>query len=161
MEEKKAPRHQGDRDLAQAKKRERVPFGVPQSKLDVQGKDPNYHYRWVNDNDGGVQKAEMSGYEFVGKEEVGLSPAAQAMNTGVDTKVRLLGGRDKGQPFYMYLMKVPKEWYEEDKEALADMADSNDATIRSGRKGLEGQDLGNYYKSKVSLEARPKKIHRF
>lgn len=135
MAEDKMIRTQADR-AKEEKPRQRMAFGVPTQKLAVFNKDPNYHYRWVNDEDGRIQFAEAAFYEFVSKGEISLGPVVTSGDASLGDKVCMLVGKTKfGQPLHAYLMKVKREYYEEDKDALAQLANQNDAAIREGNKG--------------------------
>ncbi len=115
----------------------RRPFGVPVSRLSIAQEIEGYHLRWVNDEPGRLHQAQESGYEFVEPAEVGRSDRD-------DNRVKELAGtlRD-GSPMFTYLMKIPTEWYLEDRELVNQQADKIDDAIRSGR--LEKQNGDGRY----------------
>jgi hypothetical protein len=108
------------------KQEKRRPFGVPVSRLSVSQEIEGYHLRWINDEPGRIALAQESGYSFVEPHEVG--------RTGED-KVKELSGvqRDERTPMYMYLMKIPMEFYLEDRNVLKSQQDNIDDAIRGGK----------------------------
>lgn len=78
------------------KRPERVPMGQGLS-LDIPGLDKeNYHYRWFQDKDGRLKTAQSAWYDF-------------AKNSAGENYVVHKG------PHAMYLMRIEKKYYEEDK----------------------------------------------
>lgn len=110
----------------------RIPVGVPRSKLavpEIRG----YQLRWFNDLEGRIQQAQAGGYEFVEQDE-----APTFGNPDVDNVNRDLGARvsrvvDKSTGMKAYLMKIKKEYYEEDQQAKQAIIDETDRQIRKGR----------------------------
>lgn len=104
-------------------------LGVDCSKLIAAG----YHPYWRNDMDGRVQEALANGYQFVSPdevEEVSLRVSAQEM---ADDKVsRVVGHTDKGDPIRAFLMKIKKEWHEENMAFYQKRNDAIERAIRSG-----------------------------
>jgi hypothetical protein len=110
-----------------APRKKRQPFGVARSKLGVNKTISGQHLRWVNDEPGRVQQALDGDYSFVTPEEVGREASP-------DNKVKVLAGVQKnGDPMYAYLMKIPEEYYLEDKEYSVKQLDAIDDAIRGGR----------------------------
>src|SRR3990167_4017063 len=89
----------------------RVSLQDQRNKLTVTDKDPNFVYRYVNDVDDRIAKFKLGGYEVVEKKnhQIGdpLVDTGQATTTSIVEKA--VGGRVKA-----LLMRVPKEWYDED-----------------------------------------------
>jgi hypothetical protein len=107
-------------------RKERIPFGVPRSKLAVNVVIPGKHLHWINDSAGRIFEAEQGGYEFVTPQEIGSSDR--------ETQVRKLVGRNEdGSPLYAYLMKIDQEWYEEDQQIIQNQLDDIDAAMKQGR----------------------------
>jgi hypothetical protein len=105
----------------------RKPFGVPRSKLTVDNLDPNYHYRWILDAPGRLQEAIEGDYSFVDPKEVGREANGE-------TKVWVRGGSNvDGTVQRQYLMKIPREFYEEDKQVSQSYLDDIDTAIRGGK----------------------------
>src|ERR1044072_6130810 len=118
-------------EVKEARKREnRRPFGVPVSRLGVNEAylDEAYRYRWVNDEPGRLHLAQESGYSFVEPSEIGRGDAEG------ETRVKELVGvqRNDKDPLFAYLMKIPVEWYEEDKAIRDTSQDKFDEAIRKG-----------------------------
>lgn len=116
----------------------RRPFGVPVGRLGISREIEGFHLRWINDEPGRIAMAQESGYSFVGPDEVGRTSTEE-------DKVKELVGvqRDEKTPLYAYLMKIPMEWYLEDKELRDQVQDKFDDAIRKG--SLEKQAGENRY----------------
>lgn len=102
------------------------------NRLTVQGKDPNFVYRIVNDEDDRVARFTEGGYEPVQDEavKVGNDRASAASLVG-SVKHFPVGGGKRG-----VLMRIRKDWYEEDQKAKAEVVDQQEATIK--KKALDG-----------------------
>ena len=103
-------------------------FGVPVSRLSVAKEPEGFHLRWINDEVGRLALAQESGYQFVEPAEVGRAPTE-------DNKVKEFTGsaqRDGVTPMFTYLMKIPLEWYLEDKQVRDGLQDKFDDAIRNG-----------------------------
>lgn len=92
------------------------PKRTPISKrniLSVEGKDPNYHYRIVNDTGDRIQAFKDAGYETVPASDVRIGDKRinSATPEGSLAQVSVGGGQKA------LLMRIPKEWYEEDQAA--------------------------------------------
>jgi len=105
--------------------RQRIPFGVPRSKLSVPFGIPGYHLHFVNDEAGRVYAAEQGGYEFVEPKEVGLD--------GTESRYKVLVGKtESGEGLFAYLMKIREEWYEEDQAENQRSVDQVEYAIQNG-----------------------------
>lgn len=107
------------------KRTQRVPFGVPQTKLGVTLEVPGHHLYWCNDVGGQLEQAQAGGYEFVTPREIGET------RDGSQVK-RLVGTNKDGSPLYAYLLKIKQEWHEEDKKQLAAIDDQFEKAIKRG-----------------------------
>lgn len=78
-------------------------------RLTTQGLDKNYHYRIENDEGGKIERLKDLGYEVVTHNEgVKMGDAnAKEVGTAISTTVNKEGTK-------AYLLKQPKEFYEED-----------------------------------------------
>lgn len=131
-------------------RRVRVPFGARRSKLQLSDEEAKaldkagYVARWVNDRDGRVERAIAGGYEFMKPEEatsVGSYEIGQS-NSDVGDKVSKIVSR--GDPVIRaYLMKIKKEYYEEDQKSKEDVNRRVDETLAGG--GAGGADVENKY----------------
>lgn len=119
------------------------------SRLDEQG----FHGHIFNDTPGRIQQALDVGYEFVEANEVGsVSTNVVSRNTDIGDKVRfLVGSTDKGEPMYAYLMKIRKEFYEEDQAALNARIDITDDAIRGGKLTGEGHTAEGFYDAGIKF----------
>jgi len=105
---------------------QRKPIGRG-GKLDVANKQPGYVYRIINASadPGRVDRFKEAGYEIAVD---GESMNGKAFN-GAQENINLQGG-DKG-----VLMKIKKEYYDEDQEAK--MKESRDKDRQMDRKAIE------------------------
>jgi len=113
----------------------RLPVGQRQP-LNVIGKDPNYVYRFVNDTGARVAQFLDAGYEIEEASTVRIGDKRINTPTAEGTKaVAHVGLGDKA-----FLMKIPKEWYEED-QALkqAEVARSEEAMREKALDGTYGE----------------------
>jgi hypothetical protein len=129
-------------------RRKRGTFNGTSQKLAVNASklvDQGYHVHIVNDMDNRVNELLDRGYEFVLSHEIeGISTNTVSRNTDIGDKVRFLVGTQKnGEPLQAYLMKIKKEWYEEDMQELQDRNDKIDESIRRGVNGIA--DKSNFY----------------
>lgn len=83
------------------------------NRLTVKGKDPNYVYRIVNDTEDRINDLIEAGYELDTDENIRVGDS-RIDNTSKVGKVRTLsvGGGVKA-----VVMKIRKDWYDEDQEA--------------------------------------------
>jgi len=126
----------------------RVPVSGNRDILTVEGKDPAFSYRWILDGDESgqrIQKFQRAWWEFVrsddGQHTVGQDMVYQTDNVG--SIIRVPAGSGK---FY-YLMRIPKEYYEEDQKAKqADITDREQAITQTD------SDNGQYGDIKLSRD---------
>lgn len=118
---------------SKAEKRDRVPVGGPRNILTVADKDPNYVYRWVLDIPGRLEMFKRAGYEVVtDNNEVGDPTVDRHKQLG--SAVTLVKGTQT-----LVLMRILREWYDEDQAAKQEEIDALEATMTSGSAG----DYGN------------------
>lgn len=113
----------------------RVPVGT-RNILTVDGKDPNFHYRIINDTGDRVQEFLDAGYELVDAKSVriGDKRANQTSSEGTISQISL-GQNDKG-----YLVRIKREWYEEDQAAKqARVQEMENATKQKALDGTYGK----------------------
>jgi len=89
-------------------------------------KDPNFHYRFVNDVGSRVYNFQQAGYELVTDDNlvVGDSRVSDASNLGSAHRVVGDGGT------VSVLMKIKKEWFEEDQAAKAALVDEQEKAMK-------------------------------
>ncbi len=113
----------------------RVPVGT-RNILTVEGKDPNYHYRIINDTGDRVQEFTDAGYELVDAKSVRIGDKRlnQASSEGTISQVSV-GQGEKG-----YLVRIKKEWYAEDQAAKQSKVQAiEDATKQKALNGTYGK----------------------
>lgn len=116
------------RDETVTAKVERRPLSGFRDILSVEGKDPNYVYRFVKDVDSMVENKEgginlkpgqrimrfqAAGWTFVDSESVTVGSNHIWKTENVGSIVRVPAGNNE----YLYLMRISREWYEEDQRA--------------------------------------------
>lgn len=110
----------------------RAPTDGARDILAVANQDPNYVYRWVNDTPGRIQRLMERGYEIVTDHvEVGQST--------VDRGSQLGGAVTKqvGQGVTGVLMRIPREYHEEDQAAKDAENDAIEAAMK--QEAMEGR----------------------
>jgi len=110
----------------------RIPVGVPRAKLavpEIRG----FQLRWFNDLEGRIQQAQDGGYEFVTTDEAPTFGTPDVDNVNRDLGARVSRVVDKSTGMKAYLMKIKKEYYEEDQAAKQSIIDETDRQIRKGR----------------------------
>ena len=116
----------------------RIPVGAARDVLTVYGQDPNYVYRWVLDDPkrpGRLQRFKDGGYEIVtDTNEVGQNTVDRGKKLG-SAITRPDGGST------LVLMRILKEWYNEDQALKAEKIDDLEETMLSD---AEGKADGRY-----------------
>ena len=111
--------------MAKTERVKRVPVGGPRNILTVAQKDPNFVYRWVNDVPGRIAAFKEGGYEVVTSDnEVGDKTVDRGSKLG-SAITKSVGGQ-----ITAVLMRIPKEWYDEDQAAKQKEVDVLEATMR-------------------------------
>ena len=102
---------------ATPKRVKRVPLGRPRNLLTVLDQDPNWVYRWINDKDSRLDRAKEGGYEPVlGGHTVGDT----TLDGGQNPKFGSAVAKQVGGGMWAVLMRIPREYYEEDQKAKMD-----------------------------------------
>ena len=101
-------------------RKERIPFGTPEQRWAAR-KEDGFHYRVFNDNwkkePDRVRRAMAAGYEMVDDDKSGMN----------------VGTNDDGSEIKGVLMRIPMEWYEEDRGKKARELDKIDEQIHGGK----------------------------
>ena len=136
---------------SQGQRQRRSSIGSPKLTLAVQNDIPGYHLCWMND-DGNVENAVNSGYEFVTRGETELVYGVTPLNVDLADKIKQkVGTNEAGHPLYAYLMKIKQEWHEEDMAELAQENKRIEEAIAGGNiNGADGQD--GRYTSNISIK---------
>lgn len=124
--------------------RKRIPMSVPQRKLEVPDI-AGYIMYWFLESR--VERALQGGYEFVDAKEVTLNQRGVATsgeisgNSDMGSRVSVVSGTGQdGQPERLYLMKIKKEWFDEDRAVLEARNKQIEDSIRRGGLGSEKED---------------------
>ena len=104
--------------------------------LTVSGKDPNYEYRVVNDTGDRVAMMQEQGYEIVTDKSVTVGDRRVANPTQEGSPVMAsVGSGIKG-----YVMRIKKEWYDEDQAAKQTQINETEAALKQDAKeGMYGK----------------------
>lgn len=113
----------------------RATLGV-RNVLTVQGKDPDFHYRVVNDVGDRIQTLMDLGYEIEEAKSVRIGDKRVGVASPEGTKAQVsVGGGAKA-----FLMKQRKPWYEEDQAAKQELVNKSEEAMR--RDAENGADYG-------------------
>lgn len=94
--------------------------------LTVEGKDPNYVYRIVNDDGDRIQMFKDAGYELVESSSVRVGDRRVDVASSEGSKAQVsVGGGKKA-----FVMRIPKEWYEDDQKAKQAEVDRLEQSIK-------------------------------
>lgn len=141
--------------------RSKIPMGLPMTKLGAPDI-PGYSCNWFNDEDGRVEWAISRGYRFVEQHEiVSISNdiAGDLVGVGTDMGSRVsqvVGGSRFNTPLKAFLMKIPTEIFEEDKQAEQDRVDDIHEGMKQGRQKINGEradDMNLRYVKSVSTKS--------
>lgn len=103
----------------------RTPADGARDILTVYDKDPNYVYRWVRNDEGRIQWFQGRGYEVVQKpHEVG-QPVVDGGSQLGSAVTKFGGGK-----VTLVLMRIPREWYDEDQAAKEASIAATEATMK-------------------------------
>ena len=110
---------------APAGRPKRIPVGS-RNRLDVIGKDPNFVYRIVNDVDDRIERFKQAGYELVDVNEARLS----SQRVGAGTPEGTMASMPVGMGTTGYLVKIPKDWYEDDQRTKQVQIEASEESIK-------------------------------
>lgn len=100
--------------------------------LTVGGKDPNYHYRIVNDDGDRVQMFIDAGYELVEAADIQVGDKRIGTTSSEGSKAQVSVG--SGQK--AYVMRIRNEWYKEDQDMKQQKVTELEASTK--QKALDG-----------------------
>lgn len=138
-----------DERVEQRVRPNRVPVSGHRDILTVVGKDDDFVYRWVLDKqeDGSrIQRFALAGYDFVQSENVRVGQDSVYQTKNVGSIVR----KPSGDGQYLYLMRIPKEWYQEDQDAKARVISEKEGSIARERNPEDKGDDGQYGSVKIT-----------
>ena len=123
----------------------RVPFGAHRLKLQLSEADEKaltkagYVTRWFNDVEGRVERAMGGGYKFVGPNEAKSLGEGALHQDNADLGARVSKIVSRGDPVIRaYLMKIKKEFYDEDQEIKEARNQKVDDALAGGEAGGAG-----------------------
>lgn len=134
---------------------ERIPFGVARQKLTTKGIEDSdqFVYRWINDSGNRINDAIKGGYVFVHDDNILVGDDLNG-NQDIASRVsKVVGKTEDGKPLNCYLMKIKREWYEEDQKAKMRQIDMVDTTIKNGKYQL-GSDPDSTYIPEDGIKIR-------
>lgn len=104
---------------------QRTPVGGSRNRLSVTNKDPDFEYRWVNDEDDRIQELQERGYEICQLSDHKLSYKARVdIATPTDNMLSVGGGMKS------VLMKIRKDWHQEDQAAKQKIVDEREEGLK-------------------------------
>ncbi len=110
-------------------------------------KDPDWEYRWVNQEGDRVMRLQEIGYEVVSDRNGKLKPGGAGMGSEVSAYA---GTQKDGSAMKQVLMRIPKEIYHEDQRAKQRRINETEASIG---KRIAGADLSD----QAAFDAHPDK----
>ena len=115
----------------------RTPVSGRRDVMTVANTDEAFVYRWVNDTQGRIDLFLKGGYEFV-QEDLAVGDKSVDSTSDISSMV----SKGVGGGTTAYLMRISKEFYEEDRAAANRAIDENEAdmkrTLNSGKDGTYG-----------------------
>ena len=106
-------------------RKRRTPVAGPRNILTVMEKDPNYFYRFVRNDQGRIDWFQDRGYEVVtDTTEVGDKTVDSGSQIGSAVTKHGGGGST------LVLMRIPREWYDEDQAAKEAEIAAVEATMK-------------------------------
>ena len=112
---------------AQVSRPRRTPIGR-RNRLTVENRDPNYHYRVVNDVDGRVQDLLDLDYEIVLDAKVGDKRVDEVSSLGSAKQISVGGG------VKAVVMRKRKDWFDEDQAVRQKELDDLEASMNIAAK---------------------------
>ena len=113
----------------------RYPLGA-RREFEIENR-PGWHRAWISDSPtlpGGIQAYLDAGYTFVTDPTKVGEPSVNTVE-GVGTAV----SRNGGQGITLYLMEIPQEWYDEDRQTEEDARKELEGTMFNPKEGEYGK----------------------
>lgn len=124
--------------MAEIKRVRRTPINGTRNKVPpLKNADPNFEYRYVYDNgvDNRVEQMKEFGYEVVNNNSVQLDKTSRVADpSSLGSMVTVPSGANK-----LVLMKIPKEFADEDRKAKAAKVDEMEGAMQAPKDGLTGR----------------------
>jgi hypothetical protein len=144
-----APRHRLTRaeEIAAGRRRRNPSESMSglslQLGVDPETKDPNYEYRWINDDKGRLESlTQRDDWDFVENDNVAADN--RNLNESESRIRRRVGINQAGEPLYAYWCRKYKPWYDEDQRKLADAASAKRQTLIQTQDSV-GEDPAHTY----------------
>lgn len=120
--------------LIAKRKPRRTNINGTRNVLTVSGKEPGFEYRIVNDDGDRISQFEEMGYEVVKDQNIKVGDRRIANPTKEGSPIQVsVGGGTKA-----YLMRISKEWYDEDQAAKARRVDELEkGTLKEAREAAD------------------------
>ena len=107
--------------------------------LTVEGKDPNFHYRWIMDKDEAGQRIyrfTQAGYELVQADTHKVGDNFVYSSDRTEGSLLRVPADKEGN--FLYLVRIKQEWYQEDQQAKQLKILSAEKDALEQYKGTEG-----------------------
>ncbi len=91
-------------------KQERIPAGMPRKKLTTQGLDPNKKYFYAKPDQ--FQELQDAGYTFTTNQDITTGDIPKEHE---GSRISIPASRSNDEK--LYLMEIPKKWYDENQKA--------------------------------------------
>lgn len=112
-----------------SKRPDRVPlYDQARNVLTVKGKEDGFEYRWFNDEDERISNAKLGGWEIVTNEDLKIGDRT-VDSTGASSASPV--SKKVGLGVTAFLMRIPKEFYDEDQRKKQEALDERENTMRS------------------------------
>ena len=120
-----------DRAEIQTSRPKRVPIHEQRDQLSTDQKQ-GFVRRWVNDIPGRVEKFIKAGYAVVTDKDVAVGDTNdnKALGTGARKNV---GRTRQGDGTQAVLMEIPKDYYDEDQKAKAEIVNASERAMKRGK----------------------------
>lgn len=122
------------------RRRERIPITEQKRIMNIPNKDESYVYRLVNDVEDNLYRFLKGGYEIVDKDGEDLSIDGRLQDPSWRQSA---ASQSVGGGITAYLVRIPREWYNEDQQKKQRYLD--DKTANLARKVIPGINDKNVY----------------
>ena len=89
-------------------------------------KDPNFHYRFVNDTGSRIHNFKEAGYEFVEESSMVVGDSRLADPTQLGSRKSVISNDGTTS----FLMRIKKDFYDEDQATKADQLDEMESSMK-------------------------------